>query len=113
MTYISKIPYTTFDHPSMTTESRVTEHNAPTLHYLLTLMSGTRPHHPALTFNKDFYIPQTFNRQVKIMDELLAPLNDEELRALAMMRGFEKYVGVVHTYHLYLVEAFLNACDFA
>lgn len=108
MTIINAIPYTTFDHPNMEITETIRETNYPTLHYLLTLYSGTRPHHPAITLNKDFHIPPTFKRQVKILETLISPLTDEELRALANLRGFDAYVRTIHAHNLYLLESFLD-----
>jgi len=111
MTYIDAITHTTFNHAPMTLEEKVTEDNYPTLHRLLSLYSGSRPNHPALMLTKDFFIPRSFNRQLKIIECLLYQLTDEELRCLCMLRGFEAYARVVNEYHLYLVEAFLNEME--
>lgn len=111
MTYIAAIPYTTFNHATITTEISVKEHNYPTLYTLLKYRYQSMPHHPSLTLNKEFHIPPTFNRQLKILECLITPLTDEELRALAMLRGFEAYVGVIYTYHLYLIEILFNELE--
>ena len=90
------------------TETYIDETKYPTLYRLCELVIATRPRHEAKMYQTRIYISQSWQRQLKALECLIACLDDEELACLAMMRGFEKYVTTLYVYNLYLVEAFLN-----
>lgn len=104
--------HTTYISPTLEPVHMLDENKYPTLFRLVELIQAARPDPQAKMYQTYIRIPASWNNQLKVLECLLYQLTDEDLAAMAMLRGFEKYVTTVHTFHLYLVEAFINELAF-
>lgn len=100
--------HTTYLAPTLEPVHMLDETKYPTLFRLVELVQAARPNSQAKMYQTHIRIPASWDNQLKVLECLLYQLTDEDLAALAMLRGFEKYVATVHASHLYLVEAFIN-----